>query len=139
MAKKTNLSNDARSAGVDAIVDLLGPNPRLKIYTGTMPASPSTGLSGNTLLANFELDDPAFAAAVNGVASAETFDDVTALADGTATWCSLTTAGGARKIEGTVGVSAGTYNLVVNTTTFVTGGLVSISSLTITIPASYPA
>lgn len=54
----------------------------LRIYSGTPPADANAALSGNTLLATLAMSATAFAAAVSGVAAANTITPATAAAAG---------------------------------------------------------
>lgn len=65
----------------------------LSIYSGTMPASPETPLSGNTLLAQFIILGPTYDALVGGNMVSQMvfqFNPVTILASGTATFARVT-------------------------------------------------
>lgn len=107
----------------------------LKIYDGTPPANASTALSSNTLLATLTLNATAFSSFTNGVATAGAItSDSSADATGTATFFRLITSGATVMLQGSVGTSGSDLNL--NTTSIVSGGAVSVSSLTITMPAS---
>lgn len=63
-----NLSIAAENAGLDAILALTN-GGSLRLYTGSIPASPDSVASG-TLLATLTLGSPAFGAASSGVATA---------------------------------------------------------------------
>lgn len=131
MATSTRLAAAARNAAADAITALIGANGRLKIYDGSQPTDPDTALGAQVLLANLALSADAFADAASGVSTANAItDDSSADATGTATWFSLTTSGGTRIIDGSVGTSGANLNL--NTTSIVAGAAVGVSSLTLT-------
>lgn len=107
----------------------------LKIYDGTPPANASTALSSNTLLATLTLNATAFSSFTNGVATAGAItSDSSADATGPPTFFRLLTSGATVMLQGSVGTSGSDLNL--NTTSIVAGGAVSVSSLTITMPAS---
>lgn len=105
----------------------------LRIYDGTMPASPETALGAQVLLAELTLNATAFAAATGsaGAASTKTANAITqdssANATGTATWGSLVTSGGTRVMDMDAGTAAA--NIILNTTSIVSGAVVSCSSL----------
>lgn len=122
----------AKNAGLDAkYTTALGSNALLRIYDGTKPTNPDTALSGNTLLAELACSATFAAGAASGVLTASAITaDSSANATGTASWFSLVTSGGTRKWDGTVGT--GTHDLVLNTTSIVSGAQVSVSSLTVT-------
>jgi hypothetical protein len=137
------LSNAARSAAADAVVDLVDggtPPALIRVYGGSRPAGPGT-TTAETLLAEFECANPAFGSASNGVATLDTTPALTAtgLAAGTATWFRIVTggtaAGGAGVIDGEVSDDDGDGDLKLNTTTISEGLNLSITSGTITMPA----
>jgi hypothetical protein len=136
----TSLTTAARNAAADAVVDLVdaGGSPgELRIYSGTPPATAQDALSGNTLLAQLTLSDPAFGAAAAGVATAAAITgDSAADANGTATFFrvgSVNTGTFTPVFQGTVGTSGAELNL--SSTTFSIGGPVNVTSLTYTQPA----
>lgn len=120
-----------KNARLDAITTAIGTSGLLRIYSGTQPTNPDTALSGNTVLAELALSSTFAAGASSGVLTASTITaDSSADATGTATFFSLLTSGGTRKVDGSVGTSGADLNL--NTTSIVLGAQVSVSSLTIT-------
>lgn len=128
----------ARNAATSAIVGRvdLDTNPgRIKIYTGTMPATPNTAPSGgNTLLATVVLQKPAFAAASAGQATAATpIASVTAAQTGTASWFRMEDGAGNVVLDGSIGTSS-SFAMQVNTTSFVSGVNVSVNSLAVSTP-----
>lgn len=122
------LTTSARNAACDAVVDLADAGAgaaHLKIYT--------TGLG--TLLANLTMSDPAFGAAAAGVATASAIsDDTSADNSGTAAAFKIEDSNTAEVLRGSVGTSGQDINL--NTTAITAGDTVSITSLTVTMPAS---
>lgn len=133
------ISTAARNAIGDAVVDLIDAGAdagKLQIRDGTQPAGPDTAATG-TLLAEITLNDPAFGDAAAGVATAvvsPALQDASADANGTATWFRVLDSDNNAIIDGDVGTSGADLNLT--TTTIVAGQPVSISSWTITVPAS---
>lgn len=138
----TRISNAARSAACDAVVDLVdvgGPG-FLRVYSGSQPAGPDTVPSG-TLLAEFTLANPAFGAAANGVATLDATPVLatTGITDGTAAWFRLLTAAeqagdGQGVLDGSVSVTGGGGQLQLNTVSISTGVDVSITAGTVTMP-----
>lgn len=137
----TNLriSNAVRSALADTFDDQANSGASaatIKLYSGTQPATADTALSGNTLLATFTLDDPAFGAASTGVITlGGTPRTTTGAAAGTATFFRMESNGSGNVgtiCDGDVGTSSAT--LILNTTTISVGVNVSITSGTITVP-----
>lgn len=118
----------SRNAACNAVVDLSDAGAgaaHLKIYT--------TGLV--TLLADLTMSDPAFGAAATGVATASAIsDDTSADNTGTAAEFKIEDSDAAEILRGSVGTSGQDINL--NTTAITAGDTVSITSLTVTMPAS---
>ena len=100
---------------------------------GGGPATADDAETG-TLLAEFDLASPAFGTPANGVMTATRIADVTALADGTAAYWRAYGAGSPANVicQGTAGTSG--TSMILNSTTFTTGGVVSIVSWTYTQP-----
>jgi len=119
--------NTAMNAGAGAAL--------IRIYSGTQPANADTALSGNTLLATLTCSDPAAAAASGGVLTFSAItQDSSADATGTATFARIVDSNGNTVFDCDVNTSAAT--LIINTTSIVTGGPVSITSFTLTIAAA---
>ncbi len=103
----------------------------LRIYTGSQPATGGTAATGTLLV---EITLQGFNAAATGVATLYTGSPIqgTAVASGTAGWARLTD--GVHNIDGTVGTTG--TDFVINTTSVVSGGTVTLTNCTITQPAS---
>jgi hypothetical protein len=122
-----------------------GGTGRINIYTGSQPAGGNTAASG-TLLGTLTLaSDSADAGASAGECEFNTVtSDTSADASGTAGWGRIyltgDTAPGStadsddRRLDFSVGTSGADVNF--DTVTFVAGGTIAISSLSITLPAS---
>ena len=112
MANNFKRSNAAVSAEADAVCAQLN-NGYRRIYDGTQPATVDTAISTQVLLAELRFSETAFAAAVNGQASANAFtkeDD--APATGTATWFRDFKSDGTTAIQdGSVGTTGCDLNL----------------------------
>lgn len=138
-ATRTTGINAARDAALNAITPSLN-GGSLRIYSGTAPANADAALSGNTLLAQATLGSPAFGAAASGVATANAITaDSSADATGVPTFFRLLASNGTTVVyQGTAGASGQELNLSnLSGGQIVAGGSVSITSLTITQPASY--
>ena len=131
------LATATRNALADAFDDAVNAGSgaaTIKLYSGTQPADANTGLSGNTLLATFTLDDPAFGASSSGVITlAGVPRTTTGAAAGTATWARCETSTPGTVFDCDVGTASAT--LILNTTTISVGVDVSITAGTITMPA----
>jgi hypothetical protein len=131
MALNPKRSNLAASTAADAMAALANAG-KLRIYTGAQPATADDGIGAATLLAELVFANPAFGAAVNGVATANAIaSDTTADATGTATWFRVWKSDGVTPIwDGSVGVAAA--DLVLNSVAIQAGARVDVTSLTLT-------
>lgn len=131
------LATATRNVMADAVDDRVNVGSgaaTIKLYSGTQPVDANTGLSGNTLLATFTLDDPAFGAASAGtITLAGVPRNTTGVAAGTATWFRCESSDPFTIFDGDVGTSSAT--LVLNTTTISVGVAVTITAGTFTVPA----
>lgn len=134
MALTTQISAAARSAMTDALAAQLNIG-FLDIYDGAQPAGPGTAVTTQNKLARVALSATAFAASVNGVATANPITGANALLNGTAAWFRALKADGVTAVvDGSVGTAA--CNLNLNSTAFVSGAPVSVTSWTLTEPAA---
>jgi len=124
---------DACDAGAGAAV--------LTIYDGTMPTNLDTALSGNTILAELTMSDPAFGAAADAAPGATATansitDDSAANATGTASFFRIHDSNSLGCLQGSATATGGGGILELNTISLVVGATVSITSLTVTVPES---
>jgi hypothetical protein len=127
------LSTGARNAAGDAITALLnaGGAGTIEVRTGAQPTDPGTAVTG-TLLATFTLSATAFAAFASGTGNLNTVASVTAVATGTAGWFRMKNNAGTGVLDGDVGTSGAVLNL--SSTSIVSGGTVSITGGSLTMP-----
>lgn len=132
MALNPKFSNACVNAEADAIGGALN-NGYIRIYDGAQPTNADTAVGAQVLLAELRFGADAFPAASNGVLTANVItDDSSANATGTAAWARILASDGTTAyFDGTVGTA--TANVVINSTSIVTGAVVSCSSLTLTI------
>lgn len=133
------ISTAARNSMADAVAALVDGGSgagKLRIYTGSQPAGPGTSPSG-TLLLEVTLNDPAFAAAASGQADLDVSPALsgTGVAAGTAGWGRLLTSTEAAG-TGLGVVDFAVADITMSTTTISIGLDVSITSLSLTAPAS---
>jgi hypothetical protein len=133
MAKDLRESNAAVNGKADYISDQLD-NGYIRIYDGTIPTNADTAIGAQVLLAELRWNATTSGAAVAGVWTANAITaDASANATGTASWFRALKADGSTVIfDGTVGTA--TSDIVLNTTSIVSGAEVSISSFTYTQP-----
>jgi len=131
VALNPKLSNAAANAAADAVCALLNTG-YLRIYDGTQPTNADTAIGAQVLLAELRWNATAFAAAVNGVATANAITaDSSADATGTASWFrALKSDGTSVVFDGSVGTSGANLNL--NSVAISAGAAVSVSSYTYT-------
>jgi len=114
---------DQITAAIDA-----GTAGLLRIYDGSRPA---TGGSATTLLAELTFSDPSAPAASSGTLTFNAITaDASANATGTATWFRIVTSAAAFVLDGSVSTSGADINF--NSTSFVVGGNVAVTSLVFT-------
>jgi hypothetical protein len=138
-ATRTTAINAARDAALNAVTATLN-SGRLRIYSGTAPTNADTALAGNTLLAELTLGATPFGAAASGVATANAITaDTSADATGTPTFFRLLQSNGTTVVfQGTAGASGQELNLSgLSSGQILAGGSVSVTSLTVTQPASF--
>lgn len=122
------MSTALRNARLDAITTAAGANAKLRLYSGTRPA---TGGTVTTLLAELTCGSTFAAAASGGVLTLNAITtDSSADASGTATWARLVTSGGTFVLDMDVGTSGSDLNL--NSTAISSGATVSVTSATLT-------
>jgi len=128
------LSTVARNALANALktsIDAGAGAGTIKIYSGSQPTTPQDAPTG-TLLVTLNFSDPSFGAAATGVITAAAIAQVNAVATNTAGYARIADSDGNAIMDVDVGTSGATINL--NTTSIVSGGPVSITSATITMP-----
>ena len=118
-----------RNARLDAITTFVGASGKLRIYSGTRPA---TGGTATTLLAELTLNATFAPAASGGVLTLNAITgDTTADATGTASWARIFKSDGTTIcLDCSVGTSGADINL--NTVSIVSGAAVTVTSATIT-------
>jgi hypothetical protein len=125
------LNATLRNNMLDEITTRAGASARIRIYSGTRPA---TGGTETTVLAELTGNATFAPAASGGVLTLNAITaDSSANATGTASWFRIDSSGGTNHVlDGDVGTSGSDLNL--NSVSIVAGGTVSISSFTITAP-----
>jgi len=139
-----SISNAPAILMCNALVDALDlgtadPTGTIIIYSGTAPALCDDALSGNTVLAELELSNPAFGGAVDVTPGARATanaiaSDPVANATGTASFFRAFDRDNIARFQGNVTATGGGGMLEVNTVSFVAGATVQITALTVTMP-----
>lgn len=126
------LANASKTAAVQPVGTLCN-SGFIEVYSGSRPATPDTALSGNTLLATLTFSATAFPAGANGVLTANAITSGTAVATNTAAWARVYKSDTTTVIgDCNCGTSGSDINFP--TLSFVTGEVISCSSLTLTQP-----
>lgn len=140
MANLFKIGTTPRNAACDGIVDTIDggtPPGRMEHRTGSQPTNVNDASSG-TLLGTNLFGNPAFGAASSGTATANAIsNDTSADASGTAGYFRwYTGAGGdtAALAQGNTSTSGADLNFDNNV--FVAGGVIAITSFTVTVPIS---
>lgn len=120
------LENAVRSLACDAIVD--------SIDTGAGAGTLKFETSGDAEIATLTFSDPAFGAASNGVATASAITSDTTATGGTVAQASVYTSDPTKRWEWDAGTSG--TSIIISSTSVGAGDTVSMSSLTVTVPAS---
>lgn len=122
------MSTALRNARLDAITAAAGANAKLRLYSGSRPA---TGGTATTLLAELTCGATFAAAASAGVLTLNAItSDSAADASGTATWARLVTSANAHVLDMDVGTSGSDLNM--NSNVISAGAAVAITSATLT-------
>lgn len=128
---------DAVSAMATALIAFLdaGTGPcEIDFYTGALPSQPTDAVTTQTLLGTVVCSEPVAGDSGGTVTFGAIASDAAADATGTATWARLRRGGMSTGADMDVTSTAtGTGFLLVNTTSFVAGGPIVVSSLTIVI------
>jgi len=121
----------ARNAACDAIAALLN-GGTIQVRTGVAPTNVSDAAQG-TLLGTLSFSATAFGAASSGVATANSItSDTSADASGTVGHARLLSSGGTAIMDCTCAQGSGDISF--DNGTIVAGGVIAITSLTITVP-----
>lgn len=109
----------------------------IDFYTATRPAGPATAITTQTLLGSCPLaaTDPAVGGSDGVITFGAITSDSSADASGTVTWARITKSDHTTAI---MDVSVGTSgtDIIIDNAVIVAGGVIAVSSLTITMPAS---
>jgi hypothetical protein len=132
------ISLTERNAGVNGLTGLFTSGSKINIYgTSSQPATPETAVPGpSVLLAQIPFSSTAFITATTGTGIATGLPlTSTVLNSGTAAWFRFINGSSAALGDGTITTTAvGTGDMLFDNTTFVSGGVVNMTDLSITIP-----
>ncbi len=106
----------------------------IKVYNGTQPTSANDAITTQTLLATLTFSDPCGTTSSGTLTMSAITQDSAADATGTATWARIADSSGSTVFDVDVSATGAGGTLQFNTTSFVIGGPVLISSFTVTVP-----
>ncbi len=106
----------------------------IKVYNGTQPTSANDAVTTQTLLATLTFSDPCGTTSSGTLTMSAITQDSAADATGTATWARIADSTGATVFDVDVTATGAGGALQFNTTNFVIGGPVLISSFAVTVP-----
>lgn len=123
------------NAMLDAGIGTPANSGLLRVYDGSRPATPSTAVSTQVKLLEFNMPADAFPAAASGVLTANAIAAAVGLAVGTASWFRLLQSNGTTAlIDGSVTESGGGGDCIIDEADITIGGSSAISSLVLTQP-----
>lgn len=108
----------------------IGASAQIRLYDGAQPAGPGTAVTSQVLLAQWTGNAGGFGSVSAGVLTAAAVANVNASAGGTAAWFRILTTGGTAVIDGSAGTA--TSDMILTTTTIVSGSAQAFTSMTIT-------
>ncbi len=120
-----------RITDVLTAIDAGSAGGKILLYTGASPGV-NSAVSSQVLLATLTLSDPAGTVSGAVLTFSAITADASADASGTAGWARLTTSEGATVADLSVGLTASTADIRLNTLEIVAGGEVSMSSGSLT-------
>jgi len=129
---KPTVKDNALTQIKNAIDAGSGPG-KIRIYSGSIPATPETAASG-TLLAELTLSDPCGTVSSGVLTFLAITQDSSADATGTAGYFRCLDSDNTAIFDGDCSVTGGGGTLQLNTTSIVSGGPVLITAFTMTIP-----
>lgn len=106
----------------------------VKIYTGSMPISPSVAVTTQVLLGTLTFSDPCATITSNTLVFSAITPDSLADNDGTATWARIADSDGNAVIDVDVSTTTGSGSIKLNTTAVKAGGPISITAMVISLP-----
>lgn len=135
MALNTQTAAASRNTALNALTAALN-SGFIRIYDGTQAVNADTAVGAQVLLAELTFGSTAFGGAAAGVATANAItQDSSANATGTASWFRCLQSNGTTVVlDGSAGTASS--NMILNSVAIQAGAAVSISAMTITLPAA---
>lgn len=126
-AVSTTLVNDIKAA-----LDAGAGAATIKIYSGTMPATPETGITSQILLGTCTCTDPVGTESGGTLTFSAIANDVAADATNTAAWARYATSAGTAIMDVNIGVVGSGSFIEMVTTSIVAGAPIAFTSGTLT-------
>lgn len=133
------ITNASAVAAANAVVDRIdlgttNAQGRLRIYAGAIPANADAALSGNTLLAELQMSNPAFGNAADGnpdaIATASAITQAAAVATGTASFFRIINRDEVVILQGSISAVGGGGDLIFNSVAIQSSAVVQVTQLT---------
>jgi hypothetical protein len=136
MANTPRITAATANTMLDSGIGTQADSGKLRIYDGTQPTNGGDAITTQVLLAELTMPADAFPSASSNTLTANAItQDSSADNNGTATWFRLVKADGTTiLLDGSVGTSGADCNL--NSVSITSGGAVSVTAMTITMPRS---
>ena len=129
----TTPANNALTQFLNAI-DAGSTGGTIKIYTGTIPATPETAITSQVLLGTLTFGKPCGTVTNKTFTAGSITQDSAADASGTATWARVADSSGNAFVDIDVTTIGGGGALQLNTVNIVAGGPILVSSFVIYLP-----
>lgn len=120
---------------VAALLDAAATPGKLLLYSGECPARGTVAEAGNTLIADFPLQQPAAASIANGVMTLATIPYATVLSSAEHAYAAGVDGDGNWVLHIDTGVAGSGAGWIWNAASFVPGGLIIPTTLTLRFPA----
>ena len=105
----------------------------IKIYTGSMPATPETAIGVQVLLGTLVFSDPCGNVSSGVLTMSAISQDVSADATGTATWARIANSDGTAIFDVDITATGGGGVMQLNTTSIVVGGPILCTAFTVSV------
>jgi hypothetical protein len=105
----------------------------IKVYSGTIPATPATAITTQVLLGTLTFSDPCGSESGGTITMSAITQDSSADATGTASWARIQDSAGVVVCDIDVTTTGGGGTMQLNTTNIVIGGPILVTAFTITV------
>lgn len=134
IVKIATASANAMLTALLAELDTGAGNCVIEFYSGSIPATPETAISGQVKLGTATASDPVGSVATKSLTFGTITQDSSADATGTAAFVRIKNPAGTAIIDADCTITAGTGAVKLNTVDIVAGGPIAVTSFVISIP-----